>query len=76
VKCNALASPTPELVRINSVLALKTMLMGCPWDVREFEGAPHYLAPNERKYFKKLAETWGATIERQIEQRLLKKEAA
>ena len=65
-----------DLVRINSVLALKTMLMGCPWDVQEFEAPPHFLAPGERKTFKWLAEQWGAAIERQIADRLPKKEAA
>jgi hypothetical protein len=62
--------PSHDQVRINSVLALKTMLMGCPWNTHEYAEYPHVLAPNERKYFKSLAEAWGATITRQIADRL------
>jgi len=69
-------SPSHDLVRINSILALKTMLQGCPWNVQEFGDAPHFLAPNQRKFFDNLAEAWGAAIERQIADRLPKQEAA
>jgi hypothetical protein len=63
-------APSHDSVRINSILALKTMLMGCPWNVQEYEGAPHFLAPNEKKYFKNLAEAWDAQIGNQIVGRL------
>ena len=71
-----ITAPTHDIVRINSVLALKTLLQLCPWHVDEYAHPPHYLAPNERKYFKSLAEAWGANIERQIAHRLPKKDAA
>src|SRR5216684_2159560 len=70
--------PTHELVRINSILAFKTMLMGTPWNLQEFEAPPHYLSPKgmdntgERRYFKELAASWNAQIERQIAGRLPK----
>lgn len=70
------SAPSHDLVRINSIIALKTMLMGTPFNPKEFADAPHFLAPNERKYFKNLADAWSASIENQISQRLLKKEAA
>jgi hypothetical protein len=71
-------SPSHNSVRINLVLAMKTLLMGyeadvikqgMPWNVQEFADAPHYLAPSERAYFKALAASWGAAIERQIADR-------
>jgi hypothetical protein len=69
-------SPSHDLLRINCIAALKTMLQGCPWNVQEFQNYPHFLAPHERKYFKKLAESWDEAIENQIAHRLPKKEAA
>jgi hypothetical protein len=68
--------PSHDLVRINSVLALKTMLMATPWNPNEFADFPHFLAPHERKLFRDLAVSWGATISNQIADRLPNKEAA
>jgi hypothetical protein len=44
--------------------------------VQEYEAPPHYLAPNHRKRFEELAQTWGVTISRQIEPHLPKKDEA
>jgi hypothetical protein len=64
-------TPTDDQLRINSVLAIKTLLNALPW-AREFqfEHPPSVLAPDQRKYFKALAESWGAAINRQIADRL------
>jgi hypothetical protein len=71
-----ITAPSHDQVRINSVLALKTMLQGCPWNVQEFQDYPHFLAPSQRKNFKDLASAWDATIERQVADRLPKENAA
>jgi len=63
-------APTDDLVRINSVRALKTLLQSCPWNTREFESPPHFLSPGERKNFADLAQSWGQTILNQVAQRV------
>jgi hypothetical protein len=42
------------------------MLMGCPWNMQEYVAYPHFLAPNERKHFKSLAEAWRARMAKKI----------
>lgn len=70
-------APSHDIVRVNCVNAVKTLLNALPWAKEfEFKHGPSVLAPNERKYFKNLADVWGAQIENQIAHRLPKKEAA
>jgi hypothetical protein len=70
-------APSHDIVRIQSVTAIKTMLNALPWHKEfQFELPPSVIAPGDRTYFKNLAHHWGLAIENQIRDRLPKQDEA
>jgi small-conductance mechanosensitive channel len=62
-------SPTDQMFKINSIIAIKTVIQNLPQNwISDFEF--QRLAPSQKKEFKQLAEAWGLTIENQIAARL------
>jgi hypothetical protein len=67
---HGITAPSDAVFRINCIAGLKTMLMTTPWNPVEFSSGPQFLAPGERRSFKKLAEAWNETLTHQLAGRL------